>query len=78
VGKSIAVSAGTWSPTPAAYSYVWQRCNANGRICAPIPGATTASYAVTAADRGHQLLAVVQATSGTNAAKAFSKSLLAP
>jgi hypothetical protein len=76
-GKPVSVSTGTWSPTPSAYSYTWQRCNANGRICAPITGATLSTYTVTAADSGHQLLAIVQATSGSNSAKTFSKSLLA-
>jgi hypothetical protein len=77
-GKPISVSTGTWSPKATAYSYAWQRCNANGRICAPIAGATLATYTVVTADSGHQLLAVVQATSGSNSAKTFSKSLLAP
>jgi hypothetical protein len=76
-GKPVAVSSGTWSPAPTAYSYAWQRCNANGRICAPIAGATLATYTVVAADSRHQLLAIVQATSGNNSAKTFSKSLLA-
>jgi hypothetical protein len=77
-GKPVAVSTGSWSPAPTAYSYEWQRCNANGRICAPIAGAALSTYTVVAADSGHQLLAIVQATSGSNSAKTFSKSLLAP
>ncbi|MCW2963801.1 MAG: hypothetical protein JWO17_1053 [Actinomycetia bacterium] len=77
-GKPVSVTTGTWSPAATAYSYAWQRCNANGRICTPIAGATLATYTVVAADRGHQLLAIVQATSGNNSAKTFSKSLLAP
>jgi hypothetical protein len=77
-GKPISVSTGTWSPVATAYSYAWQRCNANGRVCAPITGATLATYTVVAADSGHQLLAIVQATSGNNSAKTFSKSLRAP
>jgi hypothetical protein len=77
-GKPVSVTSGTWSPVATAYSYAWQRCNANGRICTPIAGATLATYTVVAADRGHQLLAIVQATSGNNSAKTFSKSLLAP
>jgi uncharacterized protein YukE len=77
-GKPVSVSSGTWSPVATAYSYAWQRCNANGRICAPIAGATLATYNVVAADSRHQLLAIVQATSGNNSAKTFSKSLLAP
>jgi hypothetical protein len=74
-GKPVTVSSGTWSPVAKAYSYAWQRCNGNGRICVPIVGATLATYTVVAADRGHQLLAIVQATFGNNSAKTFSKSL---
>jgi hypothetical protein len=77
-GKPVSVSTGTWSPAASAFSYAWQRCNANGRICTPISGATLATYTVVAADSGHQLLALVQATSGSNSAKTFSKSLLVP
>jgi hypothetical protein len=78
ISKTLSVSTGNWSPEPTAYSYAWQRCNANGRICAPIAGATLATHTVVTADRGHQLLAIVQATSGSNSAKTFSKSLLVP
>jgi hypothetical protein len=63
----LTVSEGTWSPaaTIDTYTYAWQLCNANGRLCAPIPGATSASYAVTAADSGHVLIAVVTAAAGS-------------
>jgi uncharacterized protein YukE len=77
-GKPVSVTSGTWSPAAKAFSYAWRRCNANGRICAPIAGASLATYTVVAADSGHQLLAIVQATSGNSSAKTFSKSLLAP
>jgi hypothetical protein len=60
-GKALQVSSGAWSRTPTALAYQWQRCNANGRLCAAIAGATAASYTLTAADAGHALLAVVQA-----------------
>jgi uncharacterized protein YukE len=77
-GKPVSVSSGTWSPVATAYSYAWQRCSAHGRICAPIAGATLATYTVVAADSRHQLLAIVQATSGNNSAKTFSRALLVP
>jgi hypothetical protein len=63
-GQALQVSPGTWSQPPSAYVYQWQRCNPNGRLCAPIAGATAPSYTVTAADSGHTLLALVQATAG--------------
>jgi hypothetical protein len=60
-GKTLQVSEGSWNRKPDALTYAWQRCNPNGRLCVPIAGATAATYAVTAADAGHALLAVVQA-----------------
>jgi hypothetical protein len=60
-GKTLQVSEGSWNRKPDALTYAWQRCNPNGRLCVPIAGATAATYAVTAADAGHALLAVVLA-----------------
>jgi hypothetical protein len=77
LGKTLTTSTGTWSPTPTAYTYAWQRCNANGRICASIAGATEAKYTVTAADSGHRLVAIVGASSGAGKATAFSRAILA-
>jgi len=73
-GSTLTVSDGTWLPVTLAYrySYAWQRCNGNGRVCVPIPGATSASYAVAAADIGHALAAVVTATAGSTSQAAFS------
>ena len=61
-GQTLQVSAGSWSQTPTAYAYQWQRCNANGRLCEAIAGATAASYTATAADAGHTLLVSVTGT----------------
>jgi hypothetical protein len=74
-GKTLTVSAGTWAPPPASTTFAWERCNANGRICVPVVGATSASFTVTADDRGHQVLAVVTATSGSSSAPALSKAV---
>ena len=71
-GQTLQVSAGSWSPTPATVGYQWQRCNPNGRLCTPLPGATASTYAVTAADTGHALLAVVHATVGAASQDAIS------
>ena len=60
-GQTLKVSAGSWNQAPAALTYAWQRCNPNGRLCIPIAGATASTYALTAADAGHALLALVQA-----------------
>jgi hypothetical protein len=61
LGQTLQVSEGSWNRTPASVTYAWQRCNANGRLCVPIAGATAATYAVAAGDAGYTLVAVVQA-----------------
>jgi fibronectin-binding autotransporter adhesin len=72
VGETLSVSTGGWSPTPAALTYTWQRCNANGRLCAPIPAATGDSYTVAPDDFGHALLVVVEAVFGSTSQSALS------
>src|SRR5262249_42618121 len=71
-GKTVQVTTGTWSPVPTNLTYRWERCNANGRNCAAIPGATGTSYAITSADVGHALLALVRASNGSTIQNAFS------
>jgi hypothetical protein len=71
-GQTVQVSTGGWTQTPASFAYQWQRCNRNGRLCAPIAGATSGSYAITAADSGHMLVALVRATAGSQAQDALS------
>jgi hypothetical protein len=62
VGQTLEVSGGSWNQPPTGYTYQWERCNANGRLCTPIPGATAATYAATASDSTHTLLVAVTAT----------------
>jgi len=71
-GATLTVDAGSWQPPAGAVSYSWRRCNRNGRICVPIGGATKPSYAVTAADVGHVLVAVVTAMIGATTQPAYS------
>jgi hypothetical protein len=65
VGQGLKVEAASWSAPPAALTYSWRRCNVNGRLCTPVDGATTDTYAVTAADVGHVVLAAVTAANQT-------------
>jgi hypothetical protein len=55
------VTGGTFTATPATLAYAWLRCNANGRVCMAIAGATTAGYVVTRDDAGHALVGEVTA-----------------
>jgi hypothetical protein len=75
---TLTADAGTWTATPASTTYQWERCNANGRICAAIAGATSASYTATSADAGHELVALVTARAGTTTAAALSLGAKAP
>ena len=40
-GQTLTVSQGTWSNTPTAYAYQWQRCTNDGSGCGDITGATS-------------------------------------
>jgi tRNA threonylcarbamoyladenosine modification (KEOPS) complex Pcc1 subunit len=64
-GQVLQVTQGTWSTAPASFTYAWLRCNANGRLCTAIAGATTGAYTLTAADRGMVVVARVTAAAGT-------------
>jgi hypothetical protein len=61
-GQAVQAAGGSWSQPPSAVGYQWQRCNANGRLCAPIDAATASTYTVAAADTGHTLLVVETAS----------------
>jgi hypothetical protein len=78
VGKTFTVDAGSWSEATSSTTYQWQRCNTNGRACAAIAGAVSASYTATAADSGHMVLAVVTAHAGKVGATAFSVAVKSP
>jgi hypothetical protein len=71
-GQTLQVSAGSWSQAPAAVSYQWERCNRNGRVCAPIAGATSSTYATAAGDVGAVLVVIVHATLGGSGQDAYS------
>jgi hypothetical protein len=63
VGQIVTASPGTWTGTPTpTFTYQWQRCNSDGSGCANIPGATTSSYTIVAADAGKKLQITVRAT----------------
>ena len=72
VGRTLTTSAGDWSPAPSAYVYQWWRCDAAGAGCVAIAGASSSSYAVTAADRYGQLKVNVVATDASGSASATS------
>ena len=59
-GQTLTGTDGTWSNSPTSFTRQWMRCPASGGApdasdCTVIGGATTASYAVAAADVGSRL-----------------------
>jgi hypothetical protein len=62
VTKTLSTSAGSWAQGGAPFSYQWLRCAATGTSCVDIPGATAATYKLTAADGGHAVRATVRAS----------------
>jgi hypothetical protein len=72
VGSALTALPGEWSAVSTGYAYAWLRCNLNGRVCAPIAGATSASYTPTAADSHHALVVQVKASYGRASQAAIS------
>lgn len=61
-GDTLSVSSnGSWNNDPAKYSYAWERCDSSGS-CSGIPGATSNSYTLSAADVGTTIACVVTAS----------------
>jgi hypothetical protein len=59
-GQVLTLDEGTWTGAPSTFTYAWSRCDAaTGTVCAPIAGATTKTYTVTAADAGSKLVVTV-------------------
>ncbi|HEY3357893.1 MAG TPA: hypothetical protein VGQ83_31870, partial [Polyangia bacterium] len=71
--RTLGADPGTWTGRPSEYAYQWQRCDATGAACAPIPGATGAKYGLfAAADIGATLRVSVTARNGAGSGTAIS------
>ncbi len=55
VGQTLTEVHGLWTGSPTSYSYLWERCEIEGR-CSAIPGATGQTYSVQAADVGYTIM----------------------
>ncbi len=71
-GQTLNATTGTWTGSPTAYAYEWQRCDSGGANCTPILGATAASYQLTPSDVDATLRVAVTATNDTGSATAVS------
>jgi hypothetical protein len=73
LGKTLTCSQGTWTgDAPLTYAYLWSRGPNT------ISGATSASYKVATADRGHALSCIVTATNPYASVAASSASVSVP
>jgi hypothetical protein len=71
---------GQWTNSPTGIGYQWERCDATGGNCQPIPGSNDPTYQLTAADVHSKMTVVVSATntSGTAHATAAPTAMVAP
>ena len=72
-GQTLSTSNGTWSNSPASFTYQWRDCDGSGANCANITGATTSTHVLSAADVDHTLRVVVTATNEAGSAAATSR-----
>ena len=49
-GQTLSATQGTWTGDQVTFAYQWERCTDSGTGCAPIPGATSSTYALTTGD----------------------------
>ena len=62
-GQTLTAARGSWAATTdTSYTFAWQRCAADGTACAPIWGATTPTYKLTADDVGTTTRVIATAT----------------
>ena len=61
-GDPLTANPGTWSPSGGEPSYQWERCDASGANCVPIPGATGPTYTPTEEDAGSTIRVTVVVT----------------
>ena len=72
VGETLTAQNGTWSNSPTAFQYQWQRCNASGGGCANIAGATEKAHLLTSADAGRTMRVRVTGINAEGAVNARS------
>jgi len=80
-GQTLTAGSGIWSGTqPINYAYQWQRCESSGANCAPIAGATTTTYTLTAAEVGSTVEVAVTASNmaGSGTASSAPSAVVVP
>lgn len=64
VKEVVTATTGTWSNTPTAYTYQWQRCSASGTSCVNVATATNKTFTLSSDDKDHTLVVLVTAANG--------------
>lgn len=72
VGETLTAQNGTWSNSPTAFQYQWQRCNASGAACVNVGGATAKTYLLASADAGRTMRVLVTGINAEGAVNARS------
>jgi hypothetical protein len=73
LGSKLVGSPGAWDgDSPIAYGFQWQRCDAAGKACKAISGATGTSYVSTTSDLGSTLRFVVTGKNAYGTSSALS------
>ena len=71
-GMTLTAHHGSWTNSPTAYAYRWQRCAADGTGCGGI-GANGKTYTLVAADVDHTVRVRVTASNASGSATEFSR-----
>jgi len=72
VGETLTAQNGTWSNSPTAFQYQWQRCDTSGAACTNVPGATQKTYLLTSGDAGRTMRVRVTGINAEGAVNARS------
>jgi hypothetical protein len=72
VGQTLTLDTGDWNGGAGDYTYLWQRCAADGSACAPIDGAAGSTYVISQADAGSTVRATVTASNTVSQAQSTS------
>lgn len=72
VGAILAADPGTWE-NGGTILYVWERCDSDASVCAPVSGATTRTYTAAASDEGARLRVKVTNSSLFGSGSAYSE-----
>jgi hypothetical protein len=65
-GSTLTADRGRWAGGPSSFTYQWNRCDAAGANCTPIPGAVGQTYVPGTADAGARLTVAVTATNSVS------------